>query len=84
MEADRADHFDMSRAVILEEPTFKPFYPERYLPLREALRQRDVQVNQRLLVAEIGSHVLALDLHQMSYHHVAQGELAGVLWLVSF
>ena len=31
-----------------------------------------------------GGQHLALSTMQMSYHHVAQGELAGEPWMVSF
>ena len=76
--------FDASRAKILDKPKFKPFYPRQYLPLSIALERGDVDAEQRLVLAEVGSQALALDLKQMAYHHVAQGELAGEPWLVTF
>lgn len=78
------DSFDISRAIIQDKPTFKPFYPKEYQSLHLALKQGDVDPEQHLLIADIGSHIMALDLRQMSYHHVAQGELAGKPWLVAF
>ena len=84
MESDKVESFDVSRAVLLDKPRFKPFYPQRFQALGAALKRGEVRGDQRLLVAEIGSQVLALDLHQMGYHHVAQGELAGEPWLVTF
>lgn len=37
-----------------------------------------------MLAFEAGGRTLALVSSQMSYHHVAQGEMAGEPWMVTF
>ena len=76
--------FDATRAILSDEDQFEPFYVKATRPLREALASGDVRKDTPLLIMERDAGVLALLTHQMSYHHVAQGEIAGEPWLVSF
>ena len=78
--------FDSARAVLREKPLFQPFYPqERELSaLAAAMERGKVEPGQNLLVTVREGGTIALDQAQMSYHHVAQGELAGEPWLVAF
>lgn len=61
---------------------FRPFRPtaKHELPLKSA------QVDKRaeLLAFERGGERRVLLVEEMSYHHIAQGELAGEPYLVSF
>ncbi len=59
---------------------FTPFRPRRGKPLGEA----EIPGSTDLLVFERGDQRRALVLREMAYHHVAQGELAGMPYLVSF
>ena len=76
--------FDASRAWLSDEDQFEPFYVEVTRLLREALASGNVREDTPILVMERDAGVLALLSRQMSYHHLAQGEMAGEPWLVSF
>ncbi|MFQ5551688.1 MAG: hypothetical protein ACE5FJ_10675 [Gemmatimonadales bacterium] len=76
--------FDRARAWITDSTVFQPFMVTESTGLREALRERTVDAETHLMVFELGRERLALVTEQLAYHHVAQGELAGEPWLVSF
>jgi hypothetical protein len=76
--------FEVSRAVLSEKDLFPTFHAETALPLKEVLAKGDVRENTHVLVSERSSRTLALLTHQMTYHHVAQGEMFGEPWMVSF
>jgi len=50
------------------------------MPLVEA----DFQNDEELIVFERNGVYRALNLREMAYHHVAQGDLAGEPYLISF
>ena len=52
--------------------------------LQDARRAGHVQDDQPVLIFEAGGETLVLVTSQMSYHHVAQGEMAGEPWMVTF
>ena len=52
--------------------------------LADALDDRAVAGDAGVLVIEVAGSKLALVTRQMAYHHVAQGELAGEPWMVTF
>ena len=60
---------------------FKPFRPTES---GEPLRGLGLAPDDELLVFERGGEQRGLLLPQMVYHHVAQGELAGEPYLVTF
>ena len=60
---------------------FKPFRPTGN---GEPLRALDLAPDDELLVFERGGERRGLILPQMVYHHIAQGELAGEPYLVTF
>ncbi len=76
--------FDASRARLSDKDQFEPFYVKVTRPLREAFASGNVREDTPILVMERDAGVLALLTQQMSYHHLAQGEMAGEPWLVSF
>jgi len=76
--------FDVDRAMLSDEPMFDPFYPTGSRSLQEVRDERLVDDETPLLVVEVGGRQLGLLTAQMAYHHVAQGELAGEPWLVTF
>ena len=79
-----AEGFETDRALFWAAPNFTPLRNPEWTPLRDARRARDVQDDTPLLVFEAGGKTLALVSSQMSYHHVAQGEMAGEPWMVTF
>lgn len=79
-----AEGFDTERALFWAEPNFVPLRNPEWTPLRDARRARDVAADTPVLVFEAGGETLVLVSSQMSYHHVAQGEMAGEPWMVTF
>ena len=76
--------FDASRAVLSDDNLFDPFYVQATISLQEALAQRSVRDDTDLLLLDHPQTPIALLKAEMAYHHVAQGEIAGEPWLVSF
>ena len=62
--------------------SFKPFRPTK--EDESALSEAQLKPDNELLVFERGGQRRALLLPEMAYHHVCQGELAGVPYLVTF
>ena len=83
-EMPRKEGFDAERAFLGSAPTFTPFHDPSFESLEGALARGDVQEDTPLLVFAVGNETLALVTAQMSYHHVAQGEMAGEAWVVTF
>lgn len=80
----RKEGFDAERAFLGSRPIFTPLKDPSFEPLDGALRRGEVAEDTPLLVFEAGGETLALVTAQMSYHHVAQGEMAGEPWMVTF
>lgn len=73
--------FDASRAKLRGPDFFRRFrVPDRGQLLRAARLSGDTDI----LVVTRGDQSRALTARQMTYHHLAQGELAGHPYLVSF
>ncbi len=79
-----AEGFDKDRALFFAEPNFVPLRDPEWQSLRSARRGRNVQDDTPVLVFEAGGETLVLVSSQMTYHHVAQGEMAGEPWMVTF
>ena len=85
LSGQHAADFDDDRLYLVDEDTYLPFVVQETVPLRQALDDDRLDGETSLLVMdhpEAGR--LALVTDQMAYHHVAQGELAGEPWMVSF
>ncbi len=80
----RRTDFDVSRARLAQRSRFRPFRVEETQPLRAALAAGLVDDETGILVMERGTSGLAVVTRQMAYHHIAQGEMAGEPWMVSF
>ena len=80
----RVPSFDVNRAMLRDGSRFTPFLVEETQLLREALDQGLVDDDTPILVLERGGQRLALITREMMFHHVAQGEMAGEPWMVSF
>ena len=63
---------------------FEPFLVSETEPMRDAMSAGKLQDDTRLLVLDHPAGVLAFLTDQMTYHHVAQGEIDGEPWMVSF
>lgn len=78
--ADLAE-FDAERAWLREPDLFQRFrVPDRGVPLADA----KVDPDEMLLVVERARARRAFLVTEMAYHHVAQGELGGEPYLLSF
>lgn len=72
---------DRSRAKLMKTGfQFVPFRPTVTTPLAAVPLEPD----EELIVFSRGGESRALLMKEMAYHHVAQGELAGEPYLVSF
>jgi len=80
----RVADFDAERAFLGASPIFTPFRDVDFVSLRGAAGEGEVTDDTPLLVFEAGGETLALVTAQMAYHHVAQGEMAGEPWMVTF
>ncbi len=76
--------FDISRAWIPDSLVIEPFYVKDTRPLSKALARGEVSENTSILVTEHEAGKLALLTLQLVHHHVAQGEISGQPWMVSF
>lgn len=79
-----AQEFDISRAALTDSTVFEPFVVRETRSLSAALNEGIVDRDTRLLVFETPEGPLALVTAQMAYHHLAQGDVAGQPWMVSF
>ena len=79
-----AETFDLERAWFGDEAMFVPFQVEETRLLRDALADGTIKKETALLVFEHEIGTLAFLTQQLAYHHIAQGEIAGEPWMVSF
>ncbi len=76
--------FDPDRAMLAERPNFDAFRVGETRSLADALKDGAVQRETPLMVMQREGATFALITSQMAYHHVAQGNLMGEPWLVTF
>ena len=76
--------FDIDRAIFWAAPNFVPLRNPEWRSLRDASRAGDISDDTPVLVFEVGASTLVLVSSQMAYHHVAQGEMNGAPWMVTF
>ncbi len=79
-----AAEFDHSRAILRDSAMFEPFYVEETIPLQEALANGTLRKDTPLALLHNEAGPLTLVMSQLMYHHLAQGEMEGEPWLVSF
>ncbi len=63
---------------------FEPFVVSNTELMQDAMSAGKVQDDTRLLVLDHPAGTLAFLTDQMTYHHVAQGDINGEPWMVSF
>lgn len=76
--------FDAGRALLLQTDMFSPFYVQTTCLLRHVVASGDVRQDAPVLVVERDAATMVLLRRQLTYHHVAQGEMAGEPWMISF
>jgi hypothetical protein len=77
-------NFDARRALLMRGDIFAPFRVTSTRPLGDALAAGDVQQKTPVLVAEFDAATVVLLRRQLTYHHVAQGDVGGEQWMVSY
>jgi len=83
-ETKRVLGFEPGRAILDDAWGFDPFPVATTEPLKDALEAGKVGEETAVLLLARGNTRLALLTEQMSYHHIAQGELEGEPWMVAF
>jgi len=83
-EMKRVVGFEPGRAILSDVWGFDPFPVSKMEPLKDALEAGLVREETAVLLLDRGDTRLALLTEQMSYHHIAQGELEGEPWMVAF
>lgn len=76
--------FDIDIARMGVGSRFEPFHVSETEALQDAMSSGKLQGDTRVLVLDHPAGVLAFLTDQMAYHHVAQGEIDGEPWMVSF
>lgn len=76
--------FDTDRAILWEKRNFDPLRNPEWTSLREARRAGNVEDDTPVVVFDVRGQRLVLVTSQMSYHHVAQGDIEGEPWMVTF
>jgi hypothetical protein len=76
--------FDSRHALLLRRDIFVPYHVTSTSLLRDALSRDDLREDAPVMVVQRGAATLVLLTQQLFYHHVAQGELAGEPWMISF
>ena len=81
----QAADFDIDRLYMVDQGTYLPFWVEETQPLSKALEEGRLDGETSVLVMDhAAAGRLALVADQMAYHHIAQGEMAGEPWMVTF
>ena len=80
----KKEGFDTDRAIFWRTPNFVPLRNPDWRSLSDARRAGDISDSTPVLVFEAGGSTLVLVSSQMAYHHVAQGDMNGEPWMVTF
>ncbi len=78
------DGFDTDRAIFWARPNFTPLRDPELQSLRAARRAGKVRDETTVVTFDVGGKTLVLVSSQMAYHHVAQGDMEGEPWMVTF
>jgi hypothetical protein len=76
--------FDARRALLVRRDIFSPFRVKSTRPLSDALTRHMLRADEPVVVARCSAAPVVLLKRQLAYHHVAQGEIDGKPFLVSF
>ncbi len=78
------DGFDTDRAIFWARPNFTPLRNPEWQSLRAVRRAGDLTDETVVVTFDMQGKTMVLVSSQMSYHHVAQGEMEGEPWMVTF
>jgi hypothetical protein len=78
------NNFDSSRARLNKKDMFQRFTVKSSESLDKAVEQKKINQDDLILILERNDCRLAFSVFQMAYHHIAQGELKGDPYLVTF
>ena len=78
------DGFDPDVALLWAQPNFIPLRNPEWQSLRAARRSGEVSDETTVVTFDVQGKTLALVSGQMAYHHVAQGQMDGEPWMVTF
>ena len=78
------DGFDTDRAIFWARPNFTPLRDPQWQSLQGARRAGKVGDRTTVVTFDVGGRTLVLVSSEMAYHHVAQGEMEGEPWMVTF
>ncbi len=88
LEADpdmpRKPGFDIHRAIFWSGPNFMPLRNPEWLSLDAFLRVGVIDKDTPVVHFSAGGKTLVLVSAQMAYHHIAQGDMNGEAWMVTF
>jgi hypothetical protein len=76
--------FDRKRVATAGSGLIRPFRVKETRLLSAVLKEGKIRDDTPVLVAERGEATVVLLTSQMSYYHVAQGELGGKSWGIFF
>lgn len=76
--------FDPERVITAGGGLIRPFRVRETRPLYDVLKAGEIRGDTPVLVVERGDDTIVLFTSQMSYYHVAQGEIGGKSWGVFF
>ncbi|MBN2224239.1 MAG: hypothetical protein JW765_06150 [Deltaproteobacteria bacterium] len=76
--------FDRTRVITAGGDFIRPFRVKETRPLSDVLKRGEIRGDAPVLVVERGDAAIVLLTSQMSYYHVAQGQLSGTNWGVFF
>jgi hypothetical protein len=76
--------FDPSRAHLSKKDKFQRFVVKGSESLEIAVKEKKIGGDDQILIVERNGERLAFAISQIAYHHIAQGELAGQPYLVTF
>lgn len=79
-----AEDFDVNRAQLMQEQMFVPYIVDDTRRLRDVLDVGWLDEETPLLLFADDVGAMAFLTEQLAYHHIAQGEIAGEPWMVSF
>ena len=76
--------FDTDRAIFWKSPNFVPLRNPEWRSLADVRRTGEIADDTPVLVFEAGGSTLVLVSSQIAYHHIAQGDINGEPWMVTF
>lgn len=76
--------FDVSRAKLSDKAQFKPFHVSAFLDSSNLFEKKMISGQDEILVFELNNKHYGLLTKQMAYHHVANGEIDGQPFMISF